>query len=173
MGNIATNEWLTTVIASGGDAGGAPSFTIEEMMKALTLPVIVVLVLLGVMLLWCVYVAMERIIFLRRSRLESIELNQALAPHFKAGDGHAALRAARQMDVKISFVQIPSSHADKADKIRETWSEYGSLPNAYLKDISAQLPSPATVNPRCFSIDVADPASDDSSNSEPMPTMRH
>jgi biopolymer transport protein ExbB/TolQ len=107
---LATELFRAPMVATAEAAEGG-QFSVQAMMEALSAPVIIVLLILAIMLFWCIYVAVERTLFLHKAQQQSVALHEATAPHFKKKDGAAALAAANQeafSDSYLGHVLVPS-----------------------------------------------------------------
>lgn len=79
-------------------------FTPQELWESTGTPVRVVIAIMCVMAIWCVYVAVERLIALGRGRAQSRRLSDATAAFFEKGDGRGALATANDAQYKSAYL---------------------------------------------------------------------
>ncbi len=79
-------------------------FSLHEMWEATGTPVRVVLFLMAAMAIWCMYVAVDRLIVLGRARKQSRALAESLATPLKAGDASGALKMCQDEAYKSSYL---------------------------------------------------------------------
>ncbi len=79
-------------------------FSFEEIIHSLSIPVWIVLIILLIMCLWCIYVAIERLITLGKGRAQSRELAAAIGGPLGRGDAGAALSLVGKAEFKQSYL---------------------------------------------------------------------
>ena len=79
-------------------------FSIQEMWESTGTPVRVVLFLMATMAIWCMYVAVDRLIALNRARKQSRALAEAIGTPLKAGDAAGALKLCQDESYKSSYL---------------------------------------------------------------------
>lgn len=79
-------------------------FTVQELWESTGLPVRVVIAIMAVMAIWCVYIAVERLITLQRGRGQSRRLAEAVGAQFVRNDSRGALNAAKDQQFKASYL---------------------------------------------------------------------
>lgn len=79
-------------------------FSLHEMWEATGTPVRIVLFLMAAMAVWCLYVAVDRIIALGRARKQSRALAEALGGPLQAGNAEAALQMCKDEAYKASYL---------------------------------------------------------------------
>ncbi len=79
-------------------------FTPQELWAATGTPVRIVIVVMIIMAIWCMYVAIERTLALRKARRQSRTLAQALAGPLSSGDGPGALSIISRDEFKNAYL---------------------------------------------------------------------
>ena len=79
-------------------------FTPQELWASTGTPVRFVIVVMLMMAVWCVYVAVERLIALGRARAQSRALAAAITGPMQDGDVQAALQVARSSQFKAAYL---------------------------------------------------------------------
>lgn len=79
-------------------------FTPQELWAATGTPVRIVLAIMMLMAVWCLYVAIERTLALRKARKQSRELAEAVANPLMAGNAHEALDVCKKDEFAVSYL---------------------------------------------------------------------
>lgn len=79
-------------------------FTPQELWAATGTPVRIVLAIMMLMAVWCLYVAIERTLALRKARKQSRDLAEAVAAPLMAGNAQEALTVCKKDEFAVSYL---------------------------------------------------------------------